>query len=159
MNNIQISQANDSHASAIKDMIFDIWINEYGFDVRDEDYPDLKHIQSYYHDRGGQFWVAELDGRVFGTIACDKLEGTQFVLKRMFVHNEARGQGIGQKLLDTIFRHLPSDSTVFLSTKEDEALAAKALYLKNGFAIIEKSELPTGFPFFYEDDLFMKKNL
>ena len=121
----------------------------------EEDLP--KNIESYYQDRGGQFWVAEMDAQVVGTIACEKLKDDEFVLKRMFVHNRARGQGIAQKLLDKVLSHLPANASIFLSTKEDEALAAKALYLKNGFMVVGKDELPQEFPFFYEDNLFMKK--
>ena len=40
-NNLQIIQATDSHAPSITDMIFDIWINEYGFDVINDENYDL----------------------------------------------------------------------------------------------------------------------
>jgi len=45
----------------------------------------------------------------------------------------------------------------YLSTKENEAIAAKRFYLKNGFEVITRDELPDNFSFFYEDDLFMKR--
>jgi len=156
---INIRKAADADSLLICDMIFDIWINEYEFKVKREDYPDLRHIESYYQNKGGQFWVAVADDKIIGTIACDRLNEDQYILKRMFVQKTVRGQGIAQRLLGRVLSHLPPQSSIYLSTKEGEALAAKAFYLKSGFSIVAKDELPANFPFFYEDDLFMKKTL
>lgn len=80
----------------------------------------------------------------------------------MFVQKEYRGRGIAQSLLNELFNRAvflnnPSVS-LFLSTKESEATAAKKFYIKNGFRDIPKSALPKNFPFFYKDDLFMVRD-
>lgn len=147
----------------IINLIFNIWINEFHFDVSKDNYPDLKHIDQYYTDKDGLFLVAIIDAQIVGTIACDKLSHRNYVLKRMFVSKEHRGHGVAQSLLDALFQrvvYFPEqyDLSFFLSTKADQAIAAKKFYLKNGFRVITSSELPDKFPYFYQDDLFMLKN-
>lgn len=151
---ILITKAKNSDSTQITDLIFNIWTNEYFFKVNKEDYPDLANPE-IYAEKGGSFLVARTSDQVVGTIATEKLADQVFILKRMFVRKDLRGQGLAQKLLDKIFA-LQGSGTYYLSTKEDLAIAAKKFYLKNSFERITREELPAGFPFFYEDDLFMK---
>jgi len=158
-----IREANDQDTEQISSLIFNIWLNEYRFDINKEDYPDLKQIQKYYTDSGGLFLVALDRGQIIGTIACDKLDHKHYVLKRMFVSQNHRRKGCAQSLLDALFQRVvyakeQYDVSFVLSTKADQAIAAKKFYIKNGFRIISQSELPNKFPFFYQDDLFMLKN-
>lgn len=158
--NILIRPATDQDSSAVLNLLLDIWINEYGFDVKREDLPDLHHIEGSYILSGGMFIVATHEGSVIGTIACEKLDELTFVLKRMFLHKDYRGKGIAQALLDQLIAHVVHDTdqvTFYLSTKEDLAHAAKHFYLRNGFEVISKDQVPEGFPFFYEDDLYMRR--
>ena len=154
---LNIRVANDTDSEAILELVFYIWVNEYGFRVSKEDFPDLHSIKKSYMDRGGLFLVAFGGEELIGTAACDQLSKGEYVLKRMFVKKSFRGKGIAQNLLEELFKHLPHSCKVYLSTKEDEALAAKAFYLKNGFSAVTRKELPSNFPFFFEDDLFMMK--
>lgn len=161
--NLIIRSAGDKDSTAITKLIFDIWTREYHFDVKKEDYPDLHNIEHYYNKAGRLFLVAEIDGVIVGTIASDKLTANHYVLKRMFVKHEYRGLGIAQTLLDKLFLECVYSRknlnvSFYLSTKEDEALAAKRFYLKNGFRRIQSCQLPKNFPFFYQDDLFMLKD-
>lgn len=157
-----VREATDQDSSSIVDLIFDIWTNEYQFEVQRENFPDLQEIEKYYTKAGGSFFVAIVNHEIIGTIACDKLEQNHFVLKRMFVKKNYRGLGVAQSLLNellnqAVFLNNPTP-LFFLSTKESEAVAAKQFYLKNGFQIIPKSALPKNFPFFYKDDLFMLRD-
>lgn len=160
MNDVEIRKATNKDSSSIVDLIFDIWRNEYGFDVAVSNVPDLIDIENAYHADKGLFMVALHEGVIVGTIACSKLSNTQYVLKRMFVMRSHRRQGIAQLLLDALLNELihvidNNKLSLLLSTKEGEARAAKAFYRKNGFIEIDKSMLPENFPYFYEDDLFM----
>lgn len=155
-----IREASNRDVSQISELIFDIWINEYNFKVVSEDYPDLQDIEQYYHQKGGSFLVVTRgDNEVIGTAAYDFLSDDIFILKRMFVKNNFRGMGIAQMLLDKLFQVFRKGATFYLSTKEDQAIAAKKFYLRNRFHVIGRDELPQKFPFFYEDDLFMKKEI
>jgi len=157
---VTIREATNRDSNFILDLIFEIWINEYHFEVKKENFPDLNEIEKYYTKEKGLFLVSIVNDKIVGTIACEKLSHEHFVLKRMFVNRDYRRLGIAQMLLDKLFELITisiKDSNVsfFLSTKESDALAAKKFYLKNGFRIISKAELPKNFPFFYKDDLFM----
>lgn len=159
---IAIIKAKDEHANQIIDFIFNIWHKEYQFDVKKEDFPDLIHIDQYYWQAKGAFFIAICDKEIIGTIAYSQLDGGNLVLKRMFVEAKYRGHGVAQQLLDRLIAELPQDHqsiSIYLSTKEGDAIAAKKFYLKNGFQIITKDELPVGFPYFYQDDLFMVKEI
>jgi len=161
-NSIFIREATNQDSNAIIELIFNIWIGEHHFAVKKEDFPDLHDIEQYYQTVDGLFLVATIDNKIVATIACNKLKDKQFVLKRMFVKKDCRRFGIAQLLLDQLFNEIVytkniSDITFYLSTKEKEAIAAKHFYLKNGFEIINKEDIPKNFPFFYEDDLFMRK--
>ncbi len=155
-----IRKASNQDVSQVSKLIFDIWINEYNFKVVSEDYPDLQNIEQYYHQKRGDFLVLiNDDNEIVGTVAYDFLSDNIFILKRMFVKNNFRGRGIAQMLLDKLFQSFTEGTTFYLSTKEDQAIAAKKFYLRNGFHVISKDELPQKFPFFYEDNLFMKKEI
>lgn len=158
---LSIRTATDKDSKDILDLIFNIWINEYKFDVKREDFPDLREIETSYINPGGLFLVALYQEQIIGTIACQKMSDTCFILKRMFIDKTFRGRGIAQLLLNHLLNEVVSSNRLqkasfYLSTKENEAIAAKRLYLKNNFHVIPREELPDNFPFFYEDDLFMK---
>jgi N-acetylglutamate synthase-like GNAT family acetyltransferase len=158
---LQIRAADNQDCPDIFKLIFNIWIHEYGFKVVPEDYPDLQDVQKYYFEKGGTFFVAIEQGKLIGTIACEALGGQNYALKRMFVHQDFRGEGVAQQLFDNLLQQgiFPQGASLYLSTKEDQAIAAKKFYLKNGFDVIEKENLPSTFPLFYEDDLFMRRDL
>lgn len=154
----EIRQATNEDAQGISRLIFDIWKNEYQFKVNHEDAPDLHEVESYYINKGGNFLVALFRGEIIGTIACDKLKDGIYILKRMNVHKDFRGQGVAQCLLDELLTH-KIVGQIYLSTNEDMAIAAKKFYLRNGFDMIQSTELPHGFPFFLEDNCFMRREL
>ncbi|MEN8236761.1 MAG: GNAT family N-acetyltransferase [Pseudomonadota bacterium] len=161
---IFIRPATDEDSDAVTKLLFNIWTNEYQFNVRKEDFPDLKEIEKSYMQAGGRFFVAIHNDQVIGTIACEKLGDACFVLKRMFVSKAFRRRGVAQFLLDNLLAQVlfscgHKDMCFYLSTKENEAIAAKRFYLKNGFEVVSKEDLPDNFPFFYEDDLFMMRKM
>jgi len=89
--NVSIRLATDKDSNAITSLSFDLWTNEYQFDVRREDFPDLQEIEKSYMRAGGLFLVAIHKEQVIGTIACERLEESCFVIKRMFVNKAFRG--------------------------------------------------------------------
>lgn len=95
-----------------------------------------------YRDEGGEFWVAvAADGAIVGTCgvspclgtACEAVPST-LELRKMYLAPEARGHGLGARLLDAArgfavahgVRHLVLDTTEQMS-------AAIAFYEKHGF--------------------------
>ncbi len=159
-----IRNATNSDSASILELIFDIWHNEYHFAVNKDDVPDLQNIETHYPKGSSLFLVAFESEMLIGSIACSKLSEDQWALKRMFVKKSHRRKGVAQSLFNTLLTKLPgltnhNKSSLFLSTKANDAVSAKAFYLKNEFEVILKSSLPANFPYFYEDDLFMMRKI
>lgn len=164
MNDIVIRAAINEDSALIRELIFNIWHNEYHFTIKADEVPDLANIEACYPKGSGLFLIAVEDDLVIGTIAASQLSQQQWVLKRMFVAEQNRRKGIAQCLLNQLLDELKLLTrgqiiSIYLSTKEDDAISAKAFYLKNNFVSIDKSELPHKFPYFHKDDLFMKRAL
>lgn len=113
------TQADAAAAAAVVHAVFD----EYGFTWEAEGYhQDLYHLGTYYLARGHRFWVAEQAGRVVGTVALERfpcpipgldgeillqggllrIGGCDCSLDRLYVHPDARKQGIGLSLVQTV---------------------------------------------------------
>ncbi|MDN5861016.1 MAG: GNAT family N-acetyltransferase [Pseudonocardia sp.] len=84
-------------------------------------------------------WIAELDGRRVGSIACTpSKEGPDVAqLRLLLLHPDARGLGLGGRLVDTCiafgtgagYRRMRLWTT-------DVLTAARALYEKRGFRVV-----------------------
>lgn len=77
---------------------------EYGFPFAVSDYDaDVLDPESHYAARGGWFSVAEdADGRVVGCVGGTDEGGGLFELHRLYVLREARGQGAGSALIQSV---------------------------------------------------------
>lgn len=162
---IRVFQRNDSQR-VIK-LISDIIVNEFGFklefDTLDSDILAIEEI--YNKSAGGCFWVAEsLDDnnpeqqrqKIVGTTAVRNLKQFEFTceLKRMYVLNEFRRLGLGQKLLDIAIDFAKSVGYSRMVLDSSKTLcAARALYLKKGFVDIPKYNDN------YRADVFMERKL
>ncbi|MFM2304049.1 MAG: hypothetical protein RLZZ135_1459 [Cyanobacteriota bacterium] len=71
---------------------------------------DVLEVETFYLDRGGEFWVVEFAGKIVGTSAyypCDRASvalaagrGDKAVeIRKMYLLPIARGQGLGRHLL------------------------------------------------------------
>lgn len=71
---------------------------------------DVLHVESAYWATGGEFWVVEQQGRVVGTggyypIDRGRNQGqTAVEIRKMYLLPEARGQGLGRYLLQSLER-------------------------------------------------------
>ena len=137
----------------IVDKEFNIKVDLNGLDS------DLVCLGEYYNqNKGGCLYVAEIkDGnKIIGTAAIRNLK--QFLsaceLKRMFVSKEYRKLGIGQGLLEVTldFARKVGYSKIFLYSSSD-LIAARNLYLKNGFVDIQRYNDD------YRADVFMQRHL
>ncbi len=120
---------------------------------------DLVDVQSTYQDAGGEFWVADDEGVIAGSVGVLPHEGDLCELKRLYIGHAYRRRGLATRLLATArgwaiangFRRMVLWSDVLLT-------AAHALYLKKGFRPAAQTRAvdptnPTSVERFFEIDL------
>ncbi|KPF89939.1 GNAT family N-acetyltransferase [Novosphingobium sp. AAP93] len=135
---------------------------EFAVPVTAEDQPDLRAVADVYQSGTGGFWVAEMEGRIVGTIGLIGFGNGEGALRKMFVAAEARGQGHGvaARLLDMLIDHARTVGITGITLGTIERLhAARRFYAKNGFFEIAPEDLPDGFPRMPVDTHFYRLEL
>ena len=97
---------------------------------------DVVDVETCYHATGGEFWVVETSNRVIGTAAYYPIErGENAVeLRKMYLHPEARGQGLGRYLLSVAEAAIAANNfnEIWLETATVLKEACQ-LYERNGY--------------------------
>jgi putative acetyltransferase len=95
---------------------------------------DLRQAPDSYARRGGEFLVAEINGRVVGCGGLMPLKRGTAEVRRMYLLPKARGKGLGATLLRRLIsaarRGKFSRLVLETSPRYQDAIA---LYLRNGF--------------------------
>lgn len=60
--------------------------------------PDVEHLDTYYSEHGGAFWVLLEGERVVGTCGVRRFDDHSCELKRMYLLPSVRGQGWGRQM-------------------------------------------------------------
>ena len=149
-------------AAGVAALIVPIQQLEFGIPITLAAQPDLSDIPGYYQHGNGNFWVAEVDGRVVGTIGLLDIGEREVALRKMFVASAFRGatHGVAQRLLDEALAWCRERGVtgVYLGTTS-AFLAAHRFYEKNGFAALDRSSLPAAFPVMRVDTKFYRRSL
>ena len=149
-------------AQGVAAVILPIQQHEFGIPITLEAQPDLADIAGFYQRGNGNFWVAEVDARVVGTIGLLDIGNREVALRKMFVDAVFRGgaHGVAQRLLEHAIGWCGERSVqdVFLGTTA-AFRAAHRFYEKNGFAEIARSSLPAAFPVMHVDTKFYRRTL
>lgn len=157
-----IIEYSEPYQQQVGDLIVSIQAQEFGIDINLEDQPDLLAIASFYQQTGGNFWLFLIDGLVVGTISLLKIADDAFALRKMFVHQQFRGQShnIAAQLLHHAEEWARSQKScvIYLGTT-DRFKAAHRFYEKHGYQTIAMSELPQSFPVMSIDSIFYHKSL
>lgn len=160
--NLTIAPIFNDDCTEIINLILPIQQIEFNVPITIEDQPDLLDIESNYHQRGGNFWGAKINGELVGTIALLNTGHNACALRKMFVKKEFRGKeyGIAQKLLETLVAYCRDQniSDVYLGTVE-MLKAAHRFYEKNDFNHIAVADLPSYFPRMMADNKFYHLHL
>lgn len=157
MDNLSIERYVPGDEDALIPMIVQIQRQEFGINITAEDQPDLKQIPAFYQTGNGDFWVARMQGKVIGTIALKDIGNGEAALRKMFVAAPWRGRDLGvarqmlERLIDTAKTR--GVHRIFLGTT-DRFLAAHHLYEKQGFTLVDASDLPASFPRMVVDTRF-----
>ena len=159
---LQIRPFVPDDAAAVAAVIVPIQQTEFGIPITLAAQPDLGDITGYYQRGDGNFWVAEADARIVGTIGLLDIGHREVALRKMFVAEAFRGRahGVAQRLLEASLawcddRHVTG---VYLGTTA-AFLAAHRFYEKNAFVEIAKPSLPASFPVMSVDTKFYRRTL
>ena len=91
--------ATNADGGAILELVFEV-LREYGLPPDPEDTDvDLADIEGHY--RGGWFAVLEVDEvGIIGSVGLCPLEGAVMELRKMYLHRDWRGRGLGRQLME-----------------------------------------------------------
>ncbi|QRM42877.1 GNAT family N-acetyltransferase [Rhizobium sp. BG4] len=160
MSDIEIRPFDIADIDGVFSVILPIQRDEFGIAITADDQPDLAVIPDFYQARKGQFWVADLDGTIVGTLGLKDIGNNQTALRKMFVAAHVRGRehNVAARLLDALFAHAEAEgiTDIFLGTT-DKFLAAHRFYEKNGFSEIKRDDLPRSFPLMAVDSKFYRR--
>jgi putative acetyltransferase len=127
---VEITPFRPEHARGFRDLVVST-LAEFGFREDPEIDADLADPKGHYD----AVWVAlDADDAVVASVAMRRLDAKAVELKRMYVRPEARGRGLGRRLLDTALTWAREQRAqrVVLDTTE-EMQAARHLYEQAGF--------------------------
>jgi N-acetylglutamate synthase-like GNAT family acetyltransferase len=118
-----------------------LYAKEYGWDCTFEKYVAeslTKSIPSF-DDSAGCLWIAEIDGKIIGSIGIVTGSNSEAQLRWFIVHPDQRGRGLGRELLNRAlqFSRDRGFKSVFLWTVSDLKVAAE-LYQWAGFRKTEE---------------------
>jgi putative acetyltransferase len=96
--------------------------------------PDLGRFSEIYNAPGNRYWVAEDEaGQIVGGTGIGRLTDTVCELQKMYCLPQARGTGLGARLMDTALEYAQEFySQCYLETL-DNMTAARRFYAKYGF--------------------------
>lgn len=154
---LQVQSIGNAYSEQAIDLILTIQQKEFNIPITVEDQPDLKEIETFYHEAGGNFWGAFIDGKLVGSIALVKFDERAAAIRKMFVKKEFRGKelNIAQILLEILVAFCRENKTDDLYLGTVTVLkAAQRFYERNAFIKIEKENLPEHFPLMSADDIF-----
>ena len=119
-----------------------VYSQEYGFDETFEALVAEILVQFIHqHDpKRERVWIAEQDGERVGSVMIVDAGEQAAQLRLLFVEPEARGKGIGKRLIDECihFSRRLQYQKIKLWTQSN-LLAARRLYAKAGFELVEES--------------------
>lgn len=140
---MQIVDYQPIYKNAFRDLNVE-WISRY-FDMEPSDYKSLDHPQEYILDKGGQIFIALMDGEPVGACAMIKMDDPDFdyELAKMAVSPKAQGRGIGwllgQRVLEAAKAAGAKQVYLESNTKLEPAIR---LYHKLGFERVLNRETP-----------------
>ncbi|HWP32058.1 MAG TPA: GNAT family N-acetyltransferase [Fimbriimonadales bacterium] len=83
---------------------------------------DCYAIEKHYHERGGGFWVVEVNGEVVGTCGYIPHDNKRCELLRMYLLPQFRGQGLGKKIFNAVAKDAFSRGFLEMEIWSDKVL-------------------------------------
>jgi putative acetyltransferase len=133
---ITIRDASDDDDWDLIGLIAACWADYPGcvLDVHNEE-PWLLAPATSYRDKGGRLWVAELDGRLAGSVAITPAaEPDGAALKSLYVARRARRNGLGNHLTQLVETEARNRGATFVELWSDTRFVeAHRLYERRGY--------------------------
>ncbi len=115
-----------------------LYAREYGWDESFERL--VAGIAAAYDPAADRAWIAELDGRRAGCVLCVHQDADTAKLRTLLVEPEARGHGIGARLVDAVIAHARERGYAELTLWTNDILgAARRIYERAGFALVSQA--------------------
>ena len=136
---MNLRPATNADREEVESLIFAI-LREHGLQPSpDSTDADLADLEGFYSDGSGFFDVLLDDsGTIIGTVAIHRTEEDLCELRKMYLAEEARGLGLGRKLIDHAIdrAHEMGFKQMWLETAHSLG-AARRLYESYGFRVFE----------------------
>jgi GNAT superfamily N-acetyltransferase len=116
----------------------EIYAQEFGWDVSMEALV-ARIVADFAHDpdRRAAGWIAELDGVRVGCVLSVSADDQTAQLRVLLVHPDARGHGLGGRLVDTCVAHARAAGYARMRLWTNDVLdSARRIYLSRGFTLI-----------------------
>ncbi len=142
---ISIQTYSDIYQKQVENLVLGIQNGEFNLGLTAQDQPDLPNIGEFY--KNGRFWVAlDEENQVMGTIGLEPLNGSQAVLRKMFLDKSMRGNkdlNLAQNLVEILLRFAQEKGyqEIWLDTPPP-AHAAHRFYERNGFELMPRESVP-----------------
>ncbi len=120
-----------------------LYAQEYGWDEHFEALVAqiVSDFISHYNPARERCWIAEMDGEIVGTVFAVQADGTTAKLRLLLVKPEARGLGLGTRLVEECIRFCQRCGYQKLVLWTNSVLVeARHIYQKTGFQLVEQEE-------------------
>jgi DNA-binding MarR family transcriptional regulator/N-acetylglutamate synthase-like GNAT family acetyltransferase len=112
-----------------------LYTREYGWDGSFEVL--VASIMGAFRPDLDRAWIAELDGRRAGCVLCVHADERTAKLRTLLVEPEARGYGLGSRLVGAVIDHARAGGYAELTLWTNDVLAdARRIYERAGFALV-----------------------
>jgi N-acetylglutamate synthase-like GNAT family acetyltransferase len=158
---LQVRPFQIQDSSQVLELIGQVW-REFGILESPDESPDLLDIDRNYKVGRGNFWVANIEGRIIGTLGLKDVGSRRAVLKRMYVLDSFRGPRFttAADLIRSAVQFANSSGVhqIFLGTPEFTKRAQR-FYTKSGFQVLCREALPSNIAFDSHDSCFFVLNI